>query len=59
MPKVIKAVLSVDVCIGSGSRHETYLVTDDAQTLMILFYKDIIEFRQGFWLDPFEIEVAS
>ena len=44
---------------GSGSRHETYLVTDDAQTLMILFYKDTVEFRKGFWLDPFEIEVAS
>jgi len=44
--------------LKNSSRNDTYLIADNAETLMIMFNDDAMAFRQGFWLDPFEIEVC-
>jgi len=37
----------------------TYLTGDNAESLILIFENNQIHFRQGHWLDPFEIETVS
>ena len=50
----------VDMNLAAAStRRYSYLVADNAETLVIIFTEGATQFRQGFWLDPFEIERCS
>ena len=50
----------VDVnLVATGTRRYSYLIADNAETLVIIFTDNDTQFRQGFWLDPFEIERCS
>ena len=40
------------------TRNDTYLIAENAETLMIMFTGDMVTLRHGYWLDPFEIEVS-
>ena len=42
--------------VAASTRGYSYLVADNAETLVIIFTDCDTQFRQGFWLDPFEIE---
>ena len=44
---------------ATGTRRYSYLVADNAETLVIIFADGDMQFRQGFWLDPFEIERSA
>ncbi len=37
----------------------TYLTGENAETMMLIFEDETIYCRQGYWLDPFEIEVSA
>lgn len=37
----------------------TYLIGENARSLVLIFSSNKIRCRQGFWLDPFEIEARS
>ena len=41
--------------LQNGSRNDTYLIAENAETLMLIFTGEVVTCRQGFWLDPFEI----
>ena len=41
------------------TRNDTYLIAENAETLMIMFTGDVVTLRHGYWLDPFEIEVTT
>ena len=44
--------------LNSEPRNYSYLITDNAETLVIVFVGDDIQLRQGFWLDPYELEIC-
>lgn len=37
----------------------TYLVAQQAETLVLQYHQEQIQCRQGYWLDPFELESAQ
>ena len=44
---------------ATNTRRYSYLVADNAETLVIIFADGDMQFQQGFWLDPFEIERSA
>jgi len=43
----------------AGTLNYTYLTGENAESLVLIFEGDQIRYRQGFWLDPFEIKASS
>ena len=42
--------------VAASTQRYSYLVADNSETLVIIFTEGDTQFRQGFWLDPFEIK---